>query len=138
MKQQKTTKAISEMLNDIDNDILEQMRNVRSEQDMLYNKQYNAIARMCDEMQECFLYVNFKKIIEFADEGYITGLIEKYVFTDNDKVGQALSRQIVKKVGKYFNIYFAKFPDGCKDMNDFINRYPNQRPKVLKLNRKFL
>ena len=31
MKQQKTTKAMSAMLNDIDNDILEQMRNVRSE-----------------------------------------------------------------------------------------------------------
>ena len=76
LKQQKTTKAMSAMLNDIDNDILEQMRNVRSEQDMLYNKQYNAISRMCEEMQECFLYVNFKKIIEFADEEYITGLIE--------------------------------------------------------------
>ena len=88
LKQQKTTKAMSAMLNDIDNDILEQMRNVRSEQDMLYNKQYNAISRMCEEMQECFLYVNFKKIIEFADEEYITGLIEKYVFIDNDRVGQ--------------------------------------------------
>lgn len=88
MKQQKTTKAISAMLNDIDNDILEQMRNVRSEQDMLYNKQYNAIAQMCEEMQERCLYVNFKKIIEFADEEYITGLINKYVFMDNDKVGQ--------------------------------------------------
>ena len=88
MKQQKTTKAISAMLNDIDNDILEQMRNVRSEQDMLYNKQYNAIAQMCEEMQERCLYVNFKKITEFADEEYITGLIKKYVFIDNDKVGQ--------------------------------------------------
>lgn len=67
-----------------------------------------------------------------------TGAENLIISTDNDKVGQALSRQIVKKVGKYFNIYFAKFPDGCKDMNDFINRYPNQRPKVLKLNRKFL
>ena len=47
MKQQKTTQAMRAMLNDIDNDILEQMRNVRSEQDMLYNKQYNAIAQMC-------------------------------------------------------------------------------------------
>ena len=88
MKQQKTTKAISAMLNDIDNDILEQMRNVRSEQDMLYNKQYNAIEQMCEEMQERCLYVNFKKIIEFTDEEYITGLINKYVFMDNDKVGQ--------------------------------------------------
>lgn len=88
MKQQKTTKAMSAMLNDIDNDILEQMRNVRSEQDMLYNKQYNAIAQMCEEMQERCLYVNFKKIIEFTDEEYITGLINKYVFMDNDKVGQ--------------------------------------------------
>ena len=88
MKQQKTTKAMSAMLNDIDNDILEQMRNVRSEKDMLYNKQYNAIAQMCEEMQERCLYVNFKKIIEFADEEYITGLIKKYVFIDNDKVGQ--------------------------------------------------
>ena len=88
MKQQKTTKAISAMLNDIDNDILEQMRKVRSEQDMLYNKQYNAIAQMCEEMQERCVYVNFKKIIEFADEEYITRLIKKYVFIDNDKVGQ--------------------------------------------------
>ena len=48
MKQQKTTKAISAMLNDIDNDILDQMRNVRSEKDMLYNKQYNSIAQMCE------------------------------------------------------------------------------------------
>ena len=87
MKQQKTTKAMSAMLNDIDNDILEQMRNVRSEKDMLYNKQYNAIAQMCEEMQERCLYVNFKKIIEFADEEYITGLIKKYVFIDNDRVG---------------------------------------------------
>ena len=88
MKQQKNTKAMSAMLNDIDNDILEQMRKVRYEQDMLYNKKYNAIARMCEEMQEFFLYVNFKRIIEFADEEYITGLINKYVFIDNDKVGQ--------------------------------------------------
>ena len=88
MKQQKTIKAMSAMLNDIDNDILEQMRNVRSEKDMLYNKQYNAIAQMCEEMKERCLYVNFKKIIEFADEEYITGLIKKYVFIDNDKVGQ--------------------------------------------------
>ena len=88
MKQQKTTKAMSAMLNDIDNDILEQMRNVRSEQDMLYNKQYNAIAQMCEEMQERYLYVNFKKITEFTDEEYITGLIKKYVFMDNVKAGQ--------------------------------------------------
>lgn len=88
MKQQKTTKAMSAMLNDIDNDILEQMRNVRSEQDMLYNKQYNAIAQMCEEMQERCLSVNFKKIIEFTDEEYITGLIKKYVFMANDRVGQ--------------------------------------------------
>ena len=84
MKQQKTTQAMMAMLNDIDNDILEQMRNVRSEQDMLYN----AIAQMCEEMQERCLYVNFKKIIEFTDEEYITGLIKKYVFMDNDRVGQ--------------------------------------------------
>ena len=88
IKQQKTTKAMSAMLNDIDNGILEQMRKVRYEQDMLYNKQYNAIAQMCEEMQERCLYVNFKKIIEFADEEYITGLINKYVFIDNYRVGQ--------------------------------------------------
>lgn len=86
MKQQKTTKVMSAMLNDIDNDILEQMRNVRSEQDMLYNKQYNAIAQMCEEMQERCLYVNFRKTIEFTDEEYITGLIKKYVFMDNDSL----------------------------------------------------
>ena len=86
MKQQKTTKAMSAMLNDIDNDILEQMRNVRSEQDMLYNKQYNAIAQMCEEMQERCFYVNFRKTIEFTDEEYITGLIKKYVFMDNDSL----------------------------------------------------
>lgn len=67
-----------------------------------------------------------------------TGAENLIISTDNDKVGQALASQIIKKVGKYFNIYKAVFPEGCKDMNDFIRQYPNQRPKVIKLNRKFM
>lgn len=86
LKQQKTSKVMGEMLNDIDNEILKQMQNVRSEQDMLYNKHYNAIAKMCEEMQERCLYVNFRNTIEFTDEEYITGLIKKYVFMDNDSL----------------------------------------------------
>lgn len=86
LKQQKTSKVMGEMLNDIDNEILEQMQNVRSEQDMLYNKHYNAIAKMCEEMQERCLYVNFRNTIEFTDEEYITVLIKKYVFMDNDSL----------------------------------------------------
>lgn len=88
MEQQKTRTVMGEMLNDIDNEILEQMQNVRSEQDMLYNKQYNAIAKMCEEMQDKCLYVNFKKIREFTDEEYITKLINSWTFNDNDSVGQ--------------------------------------------------
>lgn len=88
LKQQKTSKVMGEMLNDIDNEILKQMQNVRSEQDMLYNKHYNAIAKMCEEMQEKCLYVNFKKIREFTDEEYITTLINTWTFNDNDCVGQ--------------------------------------------------
>ena len=88
MKQQKTKTVMGEMLDTINNDILQQKRKVRTEQNTLYNKQFNAIAQMCEEMQEKYLYVNFRKTGEFTDEQYIEDIINKHLFTDNDMLGQ--------------------------------------------------
>lgn len=65
-----------------------------------------------------------------------TGAINLIISTDNDAVGKSLANKIINAVGKYFNIYIVDYPDGCKDMNDFIRQYPNQKPKLRKVSTK--
>lgn len=65
-----------------------------------------------------------------------TGAENLIISTDNDKVGKGLANRIIKMAGKYFNIFQVVFPEGVKDMNEFIVKYPNQRPKIVKINSK--
>ncbi|PEA53449.1 hypothetical protein CON64_18580 [Bacillus pseudomycoides] len=62
-----------------------------------------------------------------------TGAENLIISVDNDRVGQKLAREIISKVGAYFNVYFVKYPSGIKDMNEFILKFPNQLPKLTKL-----
>lgn len=64
------------------------------------------------------------------------GVSNLIISTDNDKVGVALAKKIYDKVKQYFTIYMVEYPDGCKDMNDFIRQYPGQRPKIKKVTTK--
>ena len=62
-----------------------------------------------------------------------TGAENLILSLDNDKVGEALAVKIYEACKKYFTIYKVEFPAGCKDMNDFIRQYPNQKPKIKKV-----
>lgn len=65
-----------------------------------------------------------------------TGAKNLIISTDNDKVGKALAKVIYEKVKAYFTVYMVEYPTGCKDMNDFIRQYPNQKPKLKKVTTK--
>jgi hypothetical protein len=62
-----------------------------------------------------------------------TGAENLILSLDNDEVGKALAKKIYEKTNKYFTIYMVEYPEGCKDMNDFIRQYPNQKPKLKKI-----
>lgn len=65
-----------------------------------------------------------------------TGAKNLILSTDNDDVGKALAKKIYSMVQQYFTIYVVEYPEGCKDMNDFIRQYPNQKPKLKKVSTK--
>ena len=67
-----------------------------------------------------------------------TGAKNIILSTDNDEVGKALAKKIYDTVKQYFTIYTVEYPAGCKDMNDFIRQYPNQKPKLKKVTTKLI
>lgn len=67
-----------------------------------------------------------------------TGAKNLLISTDNDAVGKALASKIYEATKNYFNIYMVEYPNGCKDMNDFIRHYPSQKPKIKKVTTKLI
>ena len=65
-----------------------------------------------------------------------TGVKNVIISTDNDEVGKSLAKKIYNMVKNYFTIYEVVYPEGCKDMNDFIRQYPDQKPKLKKVSTK--
>lgn len=65
-----------------------------------------------------------------------TGAKNLIISTDNDAVGKSLANKIYKMMKNHFSIYVVEYPDGCKDMNDFIRQYPTKKPIIKKVSTK--
>lgn len=66
-----------------------------------------------------------------------TGAENIIISTDSDGVGESLADTLTKKLKGYFKLYKVVYPPGVKDLNEFIQKYPNQQPQILKVNTKF-
>lgn len=61
-----------------------------------------------------------------------TGAENIIIATDNDAVGNATALKIYDKLKNYFTIYRLILPNDCKDVNDFLVKYPNQKLNLRK------
>lgn len=54
------------------------------------------------------------------------------IATDNDAVGNATANKIYEKLKNYFTIYRLVLPNDCKDVNDLLVKYPNNKLNLKK------